>query len=161
MSKLEEKLRKIYDEDTSLARKYDEMEEKAESLYEKEVKVARKTDPHYIRTEIISNPSPKGVYTLRLRGYPIDFNTFEKFLIGTMTPHAIVTLMRYNDARSLEEFRMYTRYGSLRSLAKMGRGIGILFLIGIGAVAAIFVGYLFINGTIPRLLSGLFGGFMP
>jgi len=160
MGKLENKFKELYNNKrkSNLVEEYEKLQEEAQNEYINEIEAIKKTDPYRKYTEIISRPSPRGAYMMNLRGYPIDVNALENYLVFRMTPRSIVTAMRYSDARSLEEFKGYTKYSQLRSLSKASRGLGILLLVAIGAIITIFVGYLFINGTIPRLLSGLFGG---
>ena len=90
-------------------------------------------------------------------GRPIDVNSLEQYLIFKISPRTITTLMRYNDAKSIEEIKGYTK----RFTGKGRRtGLGMIILLAIGAIGMILVGYLFLNGTIPNMMRGMFGGFM-
>jgi hypothetical protein len=65
--------------------------------------------------------------------------------------------MRYNDAKSIEEIKGYTKRFTGKGKKS---GLGMIILICIGVAGVIVVGYLFLNGTIPNFLRSMFGGFM-
>jgi len=138
-----------------LAKEYEKNQKLAQEEYNKQQKMAEATNPHQLYTDIVTNPSPPDQYKMRIMGRPIDVNSLEQYLIFKISPRTITTLMRYNDAKSIEEIKGYTRGPNI----KASKGLGLLILIIIGAFMMIAVGYLFLNGTIPNLLRGIMGGF--
>ena len=140
-----------------LSREYDYNQRVAQDNYQAQSDASDITNPHKMYKEIIKNPSPRGSYPIRVMGRPIDVNALEQYLIFKISPRTITTLMRYNDAKSIEEIKGYTK----RFTGK-GRksGLGMILLISIGAIGMILVGYLFLNGTIPNLLQSFMGGMM-
>lgn len=141
---------------SELAREYEKNQKRAQQEYKKQLRMAEATNPHKLYTDMVTKPSPPKQYQMTIMGRPIDVNALEQYLIFKISPKTITTLMRYNDSKSIEEIRGYAR----RPQIKASKGIGLLILIGIVAMLMIGVGYLFLNGTIPAMMRGMFGGFM-
>jgi len=169
LSRLSDRLRNIRGSDSSeylpdnvnfqseLSSEYDTNQNIAQNIYNTQSSAPDITNPHLMYQDIVANPSPRGSYPIRIMGRPIDVNSLEQYLIFKISPRTITTLMRYNDAKSIEEIKGYTK----RFTGK-GRksGLGMIILISIGAIGVILVGYLFLNGTIPNFLRTMFGGMM-
>jgi len=145
------------DYNSPLVQEYYRNQIEAQEQMKKEMKLAEATNPHQLYTDIVTNPSPPKQYEMKIMGRPIDVNALEQYLIFKISPRTITTLMRYNDAKSIEEIKGYGRRPPVRA----SKGIGLLLLVGIGALLMMAVGYLFLNGTIPNMMRGMMGGFMP
>jgi len=137
-----------------LVRQYDDLQRETEKDYNKQVKAIDATNPHTLYTNVVANPTPKGYHEIRIMGRPIDVNALEQYLVFKISPRTITTLMRYNDSKSIEEARGYSKRPQMRA----GKGLGLILLISIGAMIMIGIGYLFMNGTIPDMMHGIMGG---
>lgn len=131
---------------------YDTVQRQAMDEYKKEVDAIEKTNPHTLYKDIITNPSTKGKYEMNLIGRPVDVNALENYLIFKISPRTITTLMRYNDSKTFEEVRGYTKRKHVKFDFK------ILFTI-IMLIIMIVVGVMFFfgSGNVTELFTGMFG----
>lgn len=109
-------------------------------------------NPHTIYKDVITNPIPKGVYKLRLFGRPVDLAKLEHYLIHKVSPKTVTTLMRYNDSRTIEEVKGYSKRPNLKIKG------GIIWII-LGAAALLIIGVVFMStgGNMTEIMQGMFG----
>jgi len=138
-----------------LVSEYNVTQNIAQQELEKEQKAIEKTNPHSLYTDIVTKPSPKNAYPMRIMGRPLNLQALEDYVIFKVSPRTIVTSMRYNDVRTTEDTLNYSK----RPLGRHGRKKGfpwfliimIIIMVGVGAFL------LFGGGDI----SGMMQGFMP
>jgi len=107
--------------------------------------------PYHTYRDIQLNPSPKGSYPITIMGRPLDLGMLENYVVYKISPRTITTLLRYNEAKNLEEMRNMSR----KPMFKAGKGI--LWII-IGAIAVIFLGFLFLTTDMSGMMQGFMGG---
>lgn len=136
-----------------LVRQYDRLQEKAAAEYDKELKAIEITNPHGLYKEIVTNPSPKGALKMRLFGRPIDLNALESFLVFKVSPKNVVTLMKYSDAKSIEEIKGYSKRPPFKFMKS-----GMIWII-LGAAVLLIIGFVMFTfgGNIAEMFKGLFG----
>jgi len=133
-----------------LIQEYNELQQKAEA-YDKELQTIDATNPHTLYKEIITDPSPKNKFLIRIMGRPIDLAKLENYVVHKISPKTITTLMRYNDVRSIEDIKGYSKVRPLRMKS------GLLWII-IGAVVILVLGYLLMTTDMTGMMKGMFGG---
>lgn len=92
--------------------------------------------PLSILDEIKKVRTPKGTFATMIHGIPVDLHALEDYIIR-ISPYNIKTLMRYHNARTLEEIKGYSRYGGMKVNSKailiillaVGMAVGGIFLI--------------------------------
>jgi len=137
---------------SALATQYDKLQRRTSKFYDEEMKVMEATNPHSLYKEIMNKPTEKKAYRMRLFGRPVDLASLEHYLIFPISPKTVTTLMRYNDARAIEEIKGYSKRP-----AKAFKS-GLIWII-IGAVAILILGMvLFTQGpNLTEMMKGLFG----
>jgi len=88
--------------------------------------------PLAILDEIKEQPSPKGTLPVLVGGRPVDLHVLEDYIVK-ISPHALKTILRYHNARTIEEIKNYSRGPVVKSKG-MGFWILIIALIGIVVV---------------------------
>lgn len=133
---------------------YDRLQAKARLEYDKELQAIEATNPHTLYTDVVTKRSAKGTHPVTLFGRPIDLAMLENYLVFKISPKTIVSLIKYNDVKSIEETK---GYGSRRPIGSLK--LGKLWVI-IGAVALLAVGAIFLmyGGDIGEMMKGVFGG---
>ena len=63
--------------------------------------------PIKIARDIKKRPTPKGYFRTTLFGIPVDLHCLEDYIVKT-SPFAIKTLMRFDNARNIEEIKQYS-----------------------------------------------------
>ena len=121
--------------------------------YEKEIKSIEKTNPHTLRREIVTDPTPKGVYEMQIFGRPIDLAMLENYVVHKISPKSIVTLMRYNNSKTMEEIKGYSKRPPIKI-----KGSIIWMIIGAGALLAIGIYFLTSGASMSDIMQGMFGG---
>jgi len=86
--------------------------------------------PLAILDEIKEKPSPKGTFPVLIGGRPIDLHILEDYIVK-ISPHALKTILRYHNARTIEEIKSYSTGPSLKA---KGSGFWILIIALIGIV---------------------------
>jgi len=89
--------------------------------------IPKSDNPLSILDEIKASPSPKGTFPMVIGGRPLDLHVLEDY-ITKISPFALKTILRYHNARTIEELKGYSRGGSL----KLNSGTIILILLAIG-----------------------------
>ena len=110
------------------------------------------TSPLAILEEIKNWPAPKGAYPTIIGGRPVDLHELEDYLLK-ISPHNIKTVMRYHNARVIEEMRRYA--GTKGKKFDMKTLMLIMLAAGMGILGIILLLYW------PQILAGmkgLFGG---
>jgi len=130
---------------------YNRLQQEA-AEYDKEMQTMEAMNPHAIYKDVVTNPTPKGVYKLRLFGRPVDLAKLEHYLIHKVSPKTVTTLMRYNDSRTIEEVKGYSK----RPTFKLKGG---LIWIILGAIGMLGIGILFFSGggSLTDIFGGMFG----
>lgn len=57
--------------------------------------------------DLINDPSPPGLYPIEVNGKVIDLNMLEKYVIATIPQKSLSTILRYHNARRIEELKGY------------------------------------------------------
>ena len=133
-----------------LVQEYDTLQQKALD-YEKKLVAIEAANPHTLHQELVTKPSPKNKYPIRVMGRPIDLAKLENYVVHRISPKTITTLMRYNDVRSIEETKGYSK----RTPIKLKGG---LIWIIIGAMLILVIGYFLLTADISGMMRGVFGG---
>jgi len=137
---------------SELAQQYDALQRKI-SEYEREMKAIEANNPHTLFKDVVNDPTPKGTYKVRVFGRPVDLASLENYLIYKISPKTVTTLMRYNDSKSIEEVKGYSK----RPKIKLGKS-GLIWII-IGAAIMVIIGLLFLTSgpNMTEMMQGLFG----
>lgn len=106
-------------------------------------------NPLSILDEIKAQPSSKGTYPMLIGGRPVDLHVLEDY-ITKISPFALKTILRYHNARTIEELKGYSGRGSL----KLKGGTIILILVAIGLA----VGGIIMLLYMPDIMSYFKGG---
>lgn len=116
--------------------------------------------PAKLAGEIERDPSPKGSLEVMIGGRPIDLHQLEDYLVWKTSPYVIKTLMRYHNAKTVEEVKGYAlpRFGLSGRKGGGGGGRTLLLILGLAGVA--IVGFLILM-FMPQILDFFkgFGGF--
>ena len=107
--------------------------------------------PLSIIEEIKRLPTPKGTYKTMISGVPVDLHALEEY-IPKISPYGLKTLMRYHNARTIEEIRGYTRFGSGKKI-NMGTIIIIMVMVGMAVLGVCILLFM------PSILEMFQGGF--
>jgi len=95
------------------------------------------TSPLSILEEIQKIPSPKGTFPLLIGGKPVDLHAIEDYVVR-ISPFNIKTILRYHNARTIEEVKGYGRFGgSLKVNSKTI--LIILFAVGMAVLGILFI----------------------
>ena len=144
---------------------YEEMPEQEDELYDMpqrqqlQVRKRSKDDdeevvdrsPLAIVNEIKEEPSEKGTLKTFIGGTPVDLHILEDYLVKT-SPFALKTVMRYHNARNMEEIKNYSRGPNVKVNSKFW--IMIIVLIGVVCLGLFMIMFL------PKILQSFqMGGF--
>ena len=66
-------------------------------------------NPNIVAAEIESRPAPKGMMWMNIGGRPIDLHELEDYLVWKTSPFVMKTLMRYHNAKTMEDIKNYSR----------------------------------------------------
>ena len=139
-----------YDE-TPLAREYDELQQRVQQRHRERVELVESTNPHTLYKDIVTNPSPKGKHPMTIMGRPLDLAKLENYLVYKISPKTITTLIRYGDARAIEDIKGYSKRSKIKFKG------GMIWII-LGAIIILILGYLLFTTDMTSLMGGLFGG---
>lgn len=109
-------------------------------------------NPVNIARSVERKPTPPGICEMMIGGRPIDLHAFEDYLVWKVSPYQLRTLLRYHNARTIEEIKNY----SLRPTLKMKSGTLVLLVLAV----LMLVGGLAIFMFMPEL-TAMFKGFSP
>lgn len=125
-----------------------EPEEEIEDEYEtyKDVPIKRAID-------IQRKPTPKGYFPTIIAGVPVDLHALEEYIVKT-SPFAIKTLLRYDNARNIEDIKNYSTKSTGRK--KMDSKFFLLLFLGI----ALAIGGIMVIFFMPEII-GMFKGMTP
>ena len=139
-------------EQSVLAQEYDRLQQKA-IKYEKELEAVEKTNPHTLYKEVVTDPTPKGIYEMRVFGRPIDLASLEHYVIHKISPKSVTTLMKYNNSKTMEEIKGYSKRPPIRIKG------GLIWII-LGAVGLLILGIVVLTygQNMSEVLKGMFGG---
>ena len=73
--------------------------------------------PLAIAKEVQMNPSPKGVLPTVIGGVPVDLHILEEYLVK-VSPYALKTIIRYHNARTIEEIKNYGKSSGFKINSK-------------------------------------------
>jgi len=139
-----------YDE-LSLAREYDKLQQRVQQKYQEKLDLVESTNPHTLYKDIITKPSPKGKHPMTIMGRPLDLAKLENYLVYKISPKTITTLIRYGDARAIEDIKGYSKRTGIKFKG------GIIWII-LGALVIMILGYFLFTTDMTSLMGGLFGG---
>jgi len=105
--------------------------------------------PLAIVKEIKENPSQKGTFKTFIGGVPVDLHILEDYLVRT-SPFALKTVMRYHNARNMEEIKNYSRGPNIKMNSKTI--ILIIMCIGIALLGIFMIMFM------PKILQMFQGG---
>ena len=111
--------------------------------------------PVKLATEIERDSTPKGAFEIMIGGRPIDLHQLENYMVWKTSPYVIKTLMRYNNAKTLEEVKNYSsrrRGGGSLNLKSL---MLILLCVGMAIAGVVMVMFM------PQIMAFFkgFGGF--
>jgi len=106
--------------------------------------------PLSILDEIKNKRLPKGTAPVIIQGVPVDLHILEDYIIS-ISPYNIKTLMRYNNARILEEIKGYSKFG-IGMKVNSKAIILILLAVGMAVLGIIFIMFM------PQIMQMLQGG---
>lgn len=102
--------------------------------------------PLAILDEVKHNPSPKGSYPTIIGGRPVDLHDLEDYLLK-ISPYSLKTIMRYHQARTIEELRRYSKgKGSTFNMKIIWIILMIIGMIGLGIFVILFL---------PQIMGGM------
>lgn len=107
-----------------------------------------------LASKIEKNPTSKGVLELKIGGRPIDLHALEDYMVWKINPYNMKTLMRYHNAKTMEEIKSYSRRRSGRGMP-LRTIMLIMLLIGLATVGLIMIMFM---PQIMQFFRG-FGGF--
>jgi len=139
-------------EPNPLVKEYERLQKQA-SEYDKEIRAMESTNPHTLFKEIVNNPTPKGAHKMRLFGRPVDLSKLENYMIFKVSPKSITTLMRYNNSKSIEEIKGYSKRKPIKFKS------GLIWII-LGAAAIMIIGLVLLTQgpALTEMMKGMFGG---
>lgn len=108
-------------------------------------------NPVSIAKNVENHPTPPGICEIMIGGRPIDLHAFEDYLVWKVSPYQLRTLLRYHNARTIEEIKNY----SLRPALKLKSGTLVLIV----AAILMLIGGLAIFIFMPEL-TAMFKGFV-
>jgi len=139
-------------QESALVQEYDRLQQKA-IKYQKELEAVEKTNPHTLYKEVVTDPTPKGIYEMRIFGRPIDLASLEHYVIHKVSPKSITTLMKYNNSKTMEEIKGYSKRPPIRIKG------GLIWIL-LGAVGLLVLGVVVLTygQNMSEVLQGMFGG---
>lgn len=109
-----------------------------------------KESPLSILDEIKQKPTPKGTFTQRIGGRPVDLHVLEDY-ITKISPFALKTLLRYHNAKTMEEIKSYSQGTKLN----INGGTIILILAAVGMAILGLVMVFFMPDIMNMFKSGI------
>lgn len=106
--------------------------------------------PLSILDEIKKKPTPKGVFTQRIGGRPVDLHVLEDY-ITKISPFALKTLLRYHNAKTMEEIKSYSQGKSMN----INAGTIILILAAVGMAVLGIVMLVFMPDIMNMFKGGI------
>ena len=107
-------------------------------------------NPLAILDEIKKQPSPKGTLPAIIGGRPVDLHILEDYVVK-ISPYQLRTVLRYHNARTIEEIRNYSqRFGTTKM--KGSTILIILLAIGMAVIGLFAMMYL------PQIIKMFVGG---
>jgi len=117
--------------------------------YQEQSQYMEGDSPLSILDEIKANPSPKGSVPVIIGGRPIDLHDLEEYVIK-ISPYSLKTILRYHNARTIEELKSYSRMPSVKMNSKTL--ILIMVAVGMAILGFVFVFYM------PEIMAMFQGG---
>lgn len=112
-----------------------EPEESQEESYEEQYKDV----PIKKALDIKKSPTPKGYFPTVISGIPVDLHSLEEYIVKT-SPFAIKTLLRYDNARNIEDIKNYSTKtaGKKKADARFFLFLMLAIVLAVGGIAVIF-----------------------
>ena len=110
---------------------------------------AQEQSPLSILDEIQDTPSEKGTHQVLIGGRPIDLHVLEDYVVK-ISPYSLKTILRYHNARTIEEMKGYSKGVGLKI---KGSTILIIML----AMGLAIIGIMMMT-MFPQLMQGFAGG---
>ena len=108
-------------------------------------------EPTKLAKEIEQNPTPHGIGRIMIGGRPIDLHMFEEYMVWKISPYQLRTVLRYRNARVMEEIKNYSSVPIVK--LKMGNIILILAAAGLGILGFVVI-------TMMPQITAFFKGFL-
>lgn len=105
--------------------------------------------PLSIVREVQKHPAPKGTHETIIGGVPVDLHILEDYLVKT-SPFALKTVMRYHNARNMEEIKNYSSGSKIKFNSKML--IGVLLAVGVAVLGIVMIFFM------PQIMATFQGG---
>jgi len=96
--------------------------------------------PVNLAKEIEKKPVPAGHDSIIIGGRPVDLHMFEDYLVWKTSPYQLKTLLRYHNARTIEEIKNYGRGPTFKM--KSGLFIILIFIIFMAIIGIALIFYL-------------------
>lgn len=120
-----------------------------DEYYDDEEEEDEDQSPLSIVREVQKHPAPKGTHETIIGGVPVDLHILEDYLVKT-SPFALKTVMRYHNARNMEEIKNYSSGGKVKFNSKML--IGILLAVGVAVLGIVMIFFM------PQIMATFQGG---
>jgi len=112
--------------------------------------------PLSVLEEIRKYPTPKNTFATVIGGRPVDLHAMEDYLLK-ISPYGLKTILRYHNARTIEEIKNYAKLGGGGKLNSKF-WILIIFFIGLAVLGVIILLFL---PDIMNMLSGSADAMVP
>ena len=114
-----------------------ELLQKEHNYDEQESAFGESRDPTAFAKEIEKDQTPPGLGVIRIGGRPIDLHMLEDYMVWKISPYQLRTVLRYRNARVMEEIKNYSSLPVMR--IKGSSILWILLAVGLGIVGFIIV----------------------
>ena len=126
------------------------MEESATEQADKE------KSPLAILEDIKKDPSPKGTFATIIGGRPVDLHILEDYIVK-ISPYSLKTILRYHNAKTIEEIKNYSRGMGVGAKINMRTIMIILIVLGlaIGGIIILSIGCLMLGIGLNKTVSSI------
>jgi len=107
-------------------------------------------NPNLVASEIENKPAPKGMMWMNIGGRPIDLHELEDYLVWKTSPFVMKTLMRYHNAKTMEDIKNYSRGRTSNVNSRFF--IMLLLCIGIAVLGIVMIFFM------PQIMEFFKGG---
>lgn len=109
--------------------------------------------PLSVLEEIRKYPTQKGTFATIIGGRPVDLHELEDYLLKA-SPYGLKTILRYHNARTIEEIKNYSRIGGA---GKLNTKFWLMLILFIG-LAIVGIAIIIFLPQIMGFFSGAAGG---
>jgi len=113
--------------------------------------------PLSVLEDIRKYPTPKGTFATIIGGRPVDLHSMEDYLLK-ISPYGLKTILRYHNARTIEEIKNYAKLGGGGKL-NTKFWLLIMLFIGLAVIGVIILLFLpqimeFFQGSAKGMVGG-------